>query len=49
MIPAKTSVQSHFARTPKSSSESAAAAVAMISSSNVAQPTHWMMFSPVAR
>ncbi len=43
----KTSVQSHWARKPKSSSESAATAVAMISSSKIAQPTHWAALSTV--
>ena len=45
--PPKRSVQSHCARKPKSSSESAATAVAMISSSKIAQPTHCAAFRTV--
>src|SRR6185436_16047428 len=45
----KTSVHSHFASNPKSSSERAPAAVAMTSSSKVVQPIPWSTLTPVGR
>ena len=44
----KSSVQNHFPDHPNTRSESAAAAVAITISSNVAQPRFWSTFSAVA-